>query len=56
MTNILPIRVIDNHEKLMTTSQIWMNHYNFLLSLSMWTDSEKKSFEEDFNFNKVYDV
>jgi len=45
-----------NHERLMLFAQNWMNHFNFVLSLTLWSDSEKSMYQEDFNYNKVYDV
>jgi hypothetical protein len=60
MTNIIPIRMINtnelDHEILMNSAQSWMNHYNFLLSLSIWDDQQRRAFQGEFNFNKVYDV
>jgi hypothetical protein len=59
MTNITPIRMINtnemNHEILMNTAQMWMGHYNFLLSLSIWDVHQRRAFQGEFNFNKVYD-
>ena len=60
MTNIIPIRMINtnelDHEILMNSAQLWMEHYNFLLSLSIWNKDQRRAFEGEFNFNKVYDV
>jgi hypothetical protein len=60
MTNIIPIRMINsneiNHEILMNSAQLWMDHYNFLLSLSIWDEDQRRAFQGEFNFNKVYDV
>jgi hypothetical protein len=59
MTNIIPIRMINtnelDHEILMNSAQLWMEHYNFLLSLSIWNKDQRRAFEGEFNFNKVYD-
>jgi hypothetical protein len=60
MTNITLIRIINpnemDHENLMNSAQFWMDHYNFLLSLSIWDEDQRRVFQEEFNFNKVYDV
>jgi hypothetical protein len=60
MTNIIPIRHINSnemdHEILMNSAQMWMVHYNFLLSLSIWDEDQRRAFQGEFNFNKVYDV
>ncbi len=60
MTNITPIRTIMpnelDHEILMNSAQLWMDHYNFLLSLSIWDEDQRRAFQGEFNFNKVYDV
>ena len=60
MTNIIPIRHINtnemDHEILMNSAQRWMVHYNFLLSLSIWDEDQRRAFQGEFNFNKVYDV
>ena len=60
MTNITPIRMINtnelDHENLMNSAQLWMSHYSFLLSLSIWDDYQRRAFQGEFNFNKVYDV
>jgi len=59
MTNIIPIRHINSnemdHENLMNSAQLWMDHYNFLLSLSIWDEDQRRAFQGEFNFNKVYD-
>jgi hypothetical protein len=59
MTNIIPIRMINSneldHEILMNSAQLWMEHYNFLLSLSIWDKDQRRAFQGEFNFNKVYD-
>jgi hypothetical protein len=36
--------------------RMWAEHYSFLLGLSIWDDAEKAWIEEQFNFNKIYDV
>ena len=36
--------------------RVWAEHYSFLLGLSIWDDAEKAWFEDQFNFNKIYDV
>jgi hypothetical protein len=45
-----------NHEVLIHSSQVWMGHFNFILSLTLWSDSEREIFQDDFNYNKIYDV
>jgi hypothetical protein len=36
--------------------RMWAEHYSFLLGLSIWDDAEKAWIEDQFNFNKLYDV
>jgi hypothetical protein len=37
-------------------ASIWLDHYNFLLSLtSLYEEWECKWFKEECNFNKIYD-
>lgn len=35
---------------------LWLQYYNFMLSLSFNTKDEEVWYEEHFNMNKVYDV
>jgi hypothetical protein len=60
MTNTTSIHIINtnemDHEILMNSAQMWMDHYNFLLSLSIWDKDQRRAFQGEFNFNKVYDV
>lgn len=36
--------------------RLWADYYSFVLGLSIWDDAEKAWFEDQFNFNKIYDV
>lgn len=49
--------VTDPHPDYLEDScKLWMDHFNFLLSLSFNTEEENAWYKEQFNFNKVYDV
>jgi hypothetical protein len=36
--------------------RVWAEYYSFLLGLSIWDDAEKAWIQDQFNFNKIYDV
>jgi hypothetical protein len=36
-------------------AHLWAEHFNFLLSLGFYEEWEKQWFQEQVNFNKIYD-
>ena len=36
--------------------RVWAEYYNWILSLKIWSNSDIAWFEDQFNFNKIYDV
>jgi hypothetical protein len=47
---------IDNHDVLMMTCAMWVEHYNFLMSIPWNTDADKEIFEEEMREHLCYDV
>lgn len=47
---------IDNQDSLEIISNMWLSHYNFMLTLPSLTEWEKVTFEDSILSEKVFDI